>query len=90
TPTYVNGENATNNALQTAIDKATPGDMIVVGPGTYKEMLLMWKPLRLQGVGAPSVVVNANTHPSGKMDPWRRQVDCLFGVALDGGMISPT
>lgn len=88
TPTYVNGENGTSSAIQTAIDKATPGDMIVVGPGTYNEMLLMWKPLRLQGVGAASVTVNANTHPSGKMDPWRRQADCLFGVSLNGGLIS--
>ncbi|CAB3732704.1 hypothetical protein LMG24238_05873 [Paraburkholderia sediminicola] len=88
TPTYVNGENATSNAIQTAIDKATPGDMIVVGPGVYNEMLLMWKPVRLQGVGATAVTVNANTHPSGKMDPWRRQVGCLFGDALNGGLIS--
>ncbi|MFM0228918.1 choice-of-anchor Q domain-containing protein [Paraburkholderia sediminicola] len=87
-PTYVNGENATSNAIQTAIDKATPGDMIVVGPGTYNEMLLMWKPVRLQGVGATAVTVNANTHPSGKLDPWRRQINCLFGDALNGGLIS--
>ena len=87
-PTYVNGENGANNAIQTALDKATPGDMIIVGPGNYNEMLLMWKPVRLQGVGAPSVIVNATTHPSGKMDPWRRQANCLFGVALNGALIS--
>lgn len=89
-PTYVAGENATGNAIQTAIDKAIPGDLIIVGPGVYQEMLLMWKPVRLQGVGAASVTVNANTHPSGKMDPWRAQVSCLFGVSRNGGVISPT
>ena len=47
-------------------------------------MLLMWKPVRLQGVGAASSVVNANTHPAGKLDPWRAQVNCLFGLALNG------
>jgi len=87
-PAYINGENASNNAIQNAIDNATAGDLIIVGPGTYNEMVLMWKPVRLQGVGAASVTINANTHPSGKMDTWRRQVDCLFGLSLNGGFIS--
>ena len=49
--------------------------------GAYNEMLLMWKPVRLQGVGAASSIINANTHPAGKLDPWRQQVNCLFGLA---------
>ena len=56
----------------------------------HSELLLMWKPLRLQGVGAASSIVNANTHPAGKMDTWRRQVNCLFGLALNGRPISST
>src|SRR3989449_2177506 len=53
----------------------------------HQEMLLMWKPVRLQGVGAASSILNANTHPAGKLDAWRQQVTCLFGLGLDG---SPT
>jgi hypothetical protein len=111
TPTFVNGENANNNAIQTAIDSAAPGALILVNgtitaptatsptnctigttasvctPGNYNEMLLMWKPVRLQGVGAASVIVNASTHPSGKMDGWRARVNCLFGAAINGGAI---
>jgi Bacterial cadherin-like domain len=90
-PSYVAGENTTNNAIQTMIDNATPGDLIIVGPGTYNEMLLMWKPVRLQGAGDGAVTVNANTFPAGKLlEPWRRQVNCLFGLALDGGFITST
>src|ERR1700758_4834542 len=47
-------------------------------------MLLMWKPVRLQGVGAASSVINANPHPAGKLDTWRIAVNCLFGLGLDG------
>ena len=70
--------------LQTAIDNAQPGDLIIVGPGAYRDNLLMWKPVRLQGVGAESVTINADAHPAGKMDAWRRQVNCLFGLSLEG------
>jgi hypothetical protein len=56
----------------------------------HNEMLLMWKPVRLQGVGAASSIINANAHPAGKLDPWRRKVDCLFGLALDAAPISGT
>ena len=70
--------------IQSAIDAAAPGDLIMLSPGTYSEMVLMWKPLRLQGVGAVSSTIDASPHPAGKLDPWRRQVDCLFGLALNG------
>jgi len=86
-PTYVAKENVTSDAVQKAIDAASPGDEIVLGPGTYPEMVLMWKPLRLQGVAAASSIINANAHPAGKLDPWRRKVDCLFGLGLNGQMI---
>ncbi len=87
-PSYVHGENATSNAVQLAVDKSTPGDLIMIDAGTYNEMLLMWKPIRLQGVGAAAVTINANTHPSGKMDPWRAEVSCLFGLARNGSLLS--
>jgi hypothetical protein len=49
----------------------------------------MWKPVRLQGVGAASSIIDANTQPAGKMDPWRRQIVCLFGLQLDGTPMTP-
>jgi hypothetical protein len=93
-PTHV----AATGSIQAAIDAAMPGDMIIVDPATrasngvpavqavHQEMVLMWKPVRLQGVGAPSSVINANTHPAGttKLEAWRKQVDCLFGLDVNG------
>jgi hypothetical protein len=100
TPTHV----AASASIQTAIDAATPGDLLIVDPtctnttgavacttaGTthgqaaHMEMLLMWKPVRLQGVGAASSIINANPHPAGKIQVWRARVNCLFGLTLNG------
>jgi hypothetical protein len=70
--------------IQSLLDAAAPGDLIIVPAGNYQELDIMWKPVRLQGVGAGSVTINANTQPAGKLDPWRRRVECLFGLAIDG------
>jgi len=46
-------------------------------------MLLMWKPFRLQVVGAAYVVVDIQTQPAGKLlHPLRIRWNCLFGLAL--------
>jgi hypothetical protein len=83
-------------SIQNAIDAAKPGDMLMIDPASratastpagaavHQELLLMWKPLRLQGVGAVASVINGNTHPAGKADVWRREVNCLFGLSLNG------
>jgi hypothetical protein len=97
-----------NETIQSYIDKAAPGDLIIVDPtcsttagpeacpapgtagvthtaATHTEMVIMWKPVRLQGAGAASTIINANTHPAGKLlDPWRRHINCLFGLTLQG------
>jgi hypothetical protein len=100
-----------SGTIQSAIDAAAPGDLIIVDPtcntatgpaactaagitgktaGAHNELLLMWKPVRLQGVGAASSIINANTHPAGKLDVWRQKVDCLFGLALNGTPLNST
>ena len=87
---------AASGSVQAALDAANPGDLVILDPATratataaavpsiHKELLLMWKPVRLQGVAAASSIIDANTHPAGNMDVWRRQVNCLFGLTLSG------
>jgi len=53
----VNGENVSNNAVQTAIDSARAGSTICLGPGTYPEQLNISKPLTLVGAGNSSTVI---------------------------------
>jgi hypothetical protein len=113
TPTYVNGENSSSNAIQSAIDAAHAGDLIIVNGsfsvsptapatscagatkptatclaqvGTYPEMLIMWKPVRLQGVGAASVRIDANPQ-HGRLELWRAKVDCLLGIGVNNGTV---
>jgi hypothetical protein len=113
-PTHVHAA----DSVQTAIDQAAPGDLIIIDPGfspsataaagtsctsvttpnancvataaVHNEILIMWKPVRLQGVGAASSIINANTHPAGqtKLDAWRQQVVCLFGLGLNGSPVN--
>jgi hypothetical protein len=70
--------------IQSAIDAAAPGDLIIVPPGNHHELVVMWKPVRLQGVGAASAVIDANAHPSGILNDWRRRMVCLFGLSPNG------
>jgi hypothetical protein len=111
-PTHV----AASQTIQSAIDAAAPGDLLMVDPtciatttagattslpscsttlptgttagkvvASHQEMLIMWKPVRLQGVGAASSIINANANPAGTLlDPWRRHINCLFGLTLSG------
>ena len=66
--------------IQSAIDAATPGDLILVDAGTYNELVIMWKPVRIQGVGASSVIINATKYPTSKLATWRPMVNAMFGI----------
>ena len=71
---------ASGGKIQDAIDAAHPGDLILVDAGTYNELLVMWKPVRLQGVGAGSVVISAAKFPTSKLEGWRPRINSLFAV----------
>ncbi|HSV28770.1 MAG TPA: hypothetical protein VLL76_04400, partial [Candidatus Omnitrophota bacterium] len=60
--------------IQDAIDQASPGDLILVAPGRYEEMPIMWKPVQLQGWGAGSTIINAVRHPGEKLEAWNAKL----------------
>jgi hypothetical protein len=64
--------------IQDAIDAAAPGDLVLVPPGSYEELVVMWKPVRLQGWGAGEVYLNARQFPAEKITTWRNKVANLL------------
>lgn len=67
--------------IQDAINGAGPNDLILVGPGVYDEMLIMYKPVQLQGWGAGSTFIDAIKAPFDKLTVWRTLAESI----LDAG-----
>ncbi len=72
---------AAGGSIQDAINFALPGDLILVEPGTYNEMLVMWKPVKLQGYGAGAVTLNARQTPTENIANVRQLLDLLVNQA---------
>jgi hypothetical protein len=68
-----------DQTLQNAIDQARRNDLILVrGDGIpFNEMVVMWKPVQLQGWGEGSTIINAVKAPADKLARWRALVDGL-------------
>jgi hypothetical protein len=72
------GTNA--HALQDAIDAAAPGSLLVLSPGVYNENILLWKRLRIQGLGPGGIIGSHELQSRAPEDP-RFNVP---GSVLDG------
>jgi hypothetical protein len=68
---------APNGSIQDAIDLATPGDLVLIPPGTFEELVIMYKPVKLQGSGA-ATVISAIKAPAEKLAQWRLDVETLY------------
>jgi hypothetical protein len=53
------GSNVCYSKIQDAVNHASPNDVIEVGPGTYKEYVIIGKPVSIIGAGAESTFVDA-------------------------------
>jgi hypothetical protein len=56
--------------IQQVIDLANPGDLVLVPPGAHNEMVIMSKPVLLQGWGVDSQII-ARKYPPEKLGAWR-------------------
>ncbi len=65
-------------SIQDAIDAAGANDLILIGPGNYEELVIMWKPVQLQGWGPGVVKINAVKSPAEKLLAWRNKVTDLI------------
>ncbi|MBW1988060.1 MAG: multicopper oxidase domain-containing protein [Deltaproteobacteria bacterium] len=64
--------------IQEAIDAAGQGDLILVEPGTYFEMVILYKDVMLQGYGPGSTAIDAAKHPTDKLARWRIKAESLL------------
>lgn len=64
--------------IQTAIDAAPPGALILVGPGSYNENPVLYKAVRLQGSGA-GTTISANPTPTDRLAMWHAKVTAVLG-----------
>lgn len=71
---------APRGSIQAAIDAApsSGSPLILVPPGIYDELVIMHKPVRLQGWGAFSTTINAVKAPAEKLANWRAKLDELL------------
>ncbi len=74
------GNSAGYSTIQAAIDAAQAGDLILIAPGVYEELVIMYKPVQLQGWGADRVVINAVKRPGEKLQMWRNKIASIPNI----------
>src|SRR5262249_52295724 len=68
------------HALQDAIDGATAGSLVVLSPGVYNENVLLWKPLKIQGLGPGGLIGAHELNARAPEDPRFH----IIGSQIDG------
>src|SRR5262249_15188140 len=71
---------ASAHALQDAIDGAAAGSLLVLSPGVYNENVLLWKPLKIQGLGPGGLIGAHELNQRAPEDPRFH----IVGSQIDG------
>ena len=66
--------------IQAGIDVAAAGSLVLVEPGDYEELVVMWKPVYLQGYGPAVTSIDAVKVPAEKLQAWRDKVEGLHAL----------
>jgi len=83
-------DNTRCERIQPAIDSApATGGLIIVGPGNYMENPIMYKPVKLQGVGAGATILD-NTYAIGNLPMKNYWQNVRFpGLTANGWISTP-
>ncbi|NLC26937.1 MAG: hypothetical protein GX777_10045, partial [Fastidiosipila sp.] len=76
-----------HDTIQTAIDEASEGDTIVVGPGTYKEEIHIEKQIKLIGTGIGKTILSAKDENSRHIIWLGKTGSSGYGMDLSGTVI---
>lgn len=87
-PPPSNCEGLACRVIQPVIDSSPNGTLIILKPGDYPESLNMWKPVQLQGYGAPATELNGFNAQSNLLLQNAISTQ-LLGFVADGTITSP-
>ncbi len=84
-PPIVRAPDAVHPTIQSAIDDAADGSLVVVAPGTYYESPIIHKNVKVQGMGAGTTVIDGRFFLS-YIDDW---LERLASIDFDGPELTP-
>jgi hypothetical protein len=74
--------------IQAVLNAAPGGRLVIFEPGTYdKQLLIVPKPMRLQGSGPGSTFISGTKAPANKLVEWRTAIDALLGATPGSGVV---